>query len=368
MPPVLRSFAFLALPLSVLAAEEVRYNRDIRPILSENCFSCHGPDEKSRKAKLRLDLPADALKEHKTGIPIVPGDLKKSEVWARITSGDEDDVMPPPKSHLKLSADDKAKVKAWLEQGAQYEDHWAFLPPRRPALPADLRGSPIDGFVDQGLRRSGLKANGEAERATLLRRVSLDLTGLAPSAEELDAFLKDASPGAYEKQVDRLLASPHFGERMALDWLDAARYADTNGFSIDGGRHLWLWRDWVIQAFNDNKPYDRFLVEQLAVFAQLEGAELAAFDQPVQRSSQQFDPILLRPVDELELTVRSANCLKAENIYYIGDLIQRTENELLKTPNLGRKSLNEIKEVLASRGLTLGMKLESWPPAGLERR
>ena len=192
MLSALRPLAFLALPLSVLAAEEVRYNRDIRPILSENCFSCHGPDEKARKAKLRLDLPADALKEHKTGIPIVPGDLKKSEAWARITSGDEDDVMPPPKSHLKLSAEDKAKVKAWLEQGAKYEDHWAFLPPRRPALPADLKGSPIDAFVDQGLHRTGLKANPEAERATLLRRLSLDLTGLAPSAEELETFCRTA--------------------------------------------------------------------------------------------------------------------------------------------------------------------------------
>lgn len=264
MLSALRPLAFLALPLSVLAAEEVRYNRDIRPILSENCFSCHGPDEKARKAKLRLDLFAEATKEYKTGTPIVPGDLKKSEVWTRITSDDEDDVMPPPKSHLKLSAADKAKVKAWLEQGAKYEQHWAFLPPRRPALPADLKGSPIDALVDQGLRASGLKANPEADRATLLRRLSLDLTGLAPSAEELEAFLRDRSAGAYEKQVDRLLASPHFGERMALDWLDAARYADTNGFSIDGGRHLWLWRDWVIQAFNDNKPYDRFLLEQLA--------------------------------------------------------------------------------------------------------
>jgi hypothetical protein len=260
----MRPLALLALPLSVLAAEEVRYNRDIRPILSENCFSCHGPDEKARKAKLRLDVPAEALKEHKTGIPIVPGDLKKSEVWTRVTSDDADDVMPPPKSHLKLTAEDKAKLKAWLEQGAKYEEHWAFLPPRRPTLPADLRGSPIDAFVDQGLRRAGLTANPEADRATLLRRLALDLTGLAPSAEELQAFLADRSADAYEKQVDRLLASPHFGERMALDWLDAARYADTNGFSIDGGRHLWLWRDWVIQAFNDNKPYDRFLVEQLA--------------------------------------------------------------------------------------------------------
>ncbi|NBX34633.1 DUF1549 domain-containing protein [bacterium] len=200
MVPVLRPLALLALPLAVLAADEVRYNRDIRPILSENCFSCHGPDEKARKAKLRLDLPAEALKEHKTGVPIVPGDLKKSEVWTRIMSDDADDVMPPPKSHLKLSAGDKAKVKAWLEQGAKYEEHWAFLPPRRPALPADLRGSPIDAFVDQGLRQAGLTANPEADRATLLRRLALDLTGLAPSAEELEAFLKDRSADAYEKQ------------------------------------------------------------------------------------------------------------------------------------------------------------------------
>ena len=138
MSPVLRSLACLTLPLAALAAEEVKYNRDIRPLLSENCFSCHGPDEKARKAKLRLDLPEEALKEHKTGTPIVPGDLQKSEVWARLVSTDEDEVMPPPKSHLKLSAADKAKVKAWLEQGAKYEEHWAFLPPRRPVLPSDL--------------------------------------------------------------------------------------------------------------------------------------------------------------------------------------------------------------------------------------
>jgi hypothetical protein len=264
MSPVLRSLACLALPLAALAAEEVKYNRDIRPLLSENCFSCHGPDEKARKAKLRLDLPEEAMKEHKTGTPIVPGDLKKSEVWTRITSEDADDVMPPPKSHLKLSAADKAKVKAWLEQGAKYEEHWAFLPPRRPVLPADLGVSPIDHFVALGLKQAGLTANPATDRRTLLRRLALDLTGLAPSAAEVDAFVADRSADAYEKQVDRLLASPRFGERMALDWLDAARYSDTNGFSIDGGRSMWLWRDWVIQAFNDNLPYDRFLVEQLA--------------------------------------------------------------------------------------------------------
>jgi hypothetical protein len=264
MSPALRPLAFLALSLSAQAADEVQFNRDIRPILSENCFSCHGPDEKARKAKLRLDLPEEALKEHKGGVPIAPGDLKKSEAWARILSTDEDEVMPPPKSHLKLTEADKAKVKAWIEQGAKYQDHWAFLPPRRPALPKDLKGSPIDHFVAQGLQASGLKANPEADRPTLLRRLSLDLTGLAPSAAEVDAFVADRSADAYEKQVDRLLASPRFGERMALDWLDAARYSDTNGFSIDGGRQMWLWRDWVIQAFNDNLPYDRFLLEQLA--------------------------------------------------------------------------------------------------------
>jgi hypothetical protein len=244
------------------ADPQLAFNRDIRPILSENCFSCHGFDEKSRKAKLRLDLPEEATREHKGGTPIVPGDLAKSEVWQRIISDDPDDVMPPPKSHLKLSAQDKATLKAWIQQGAKYESHWAFAVPKETAPPAP--GHPIDAFVASTLQKKGLEPTAGADRATLIRRVSLDLTGLPPSAEEVQAFVADRDPQAYAKLVARLLASPHFGERMALEWLDSARYADTNGFSIDGGRNMWLWRDWVIQSFNDNLPYDQFVLQQLA--------------------------------------------------------------------------------------------------------
>lgn len=274
-----RALLGLALTLAgALAAEELQFNRDIRPILSENCFSCHGFDEKSRKAKLRLDSAADATRERKGVTPIVPGDLKKSAVWERIISDDPDEVMPPPKSHLSLSPLEKRKIRTWIEQGAKYEDHWAFVAPRRPALPADLRVSPVDWLVRKKLTEEGMTPSPEADRGMLIRRVSLDLTGLPPSAEEAAAFAADTRPDAYERLVDRLLASPHFGERLALDWLDAARYADTNGYSIDGGRHLWLWRDWVIQAFNDNKPYDRFLTEQLAgdLLPQGSDAELIA--------------------------------------------------------------------------------------------
>ena len=253
----------VAAPWLSAATAPIDYNRDIRPILSENCFSCHGFDEKARKAKLRLDVVESAYADREGVIAIKPGDLKTSEAWLRINSDDEDDVMPPPKAHLTLTPTDKAKIKTWIEQGAKYAGHWSFIPPQRPPIPPGT-ANPIDALVHQRLHEEGLKPSAQADRATLLRRVSLDLTGLPPTVQEVEAFVKDADPQAYEKLVDRLLASPHFGERLALDWLDAARYADTNGFSIDGGRHMWLWRDWVIQAFNDNKPYDRFLVEQIA--------------------------------------------------------------------------------------------------------
>ncbi|MEN9537601.1 MAG: hypothetical protein RLZZ178_1598 [Verrucomicrobiota bacterium] len=245
-------------------AEKIQFNRDIRPILSENCFSCHGSDEKARKAKLRLDLSEEAKREHKNGTPVVPGDLTKSVIWERILSTDEDEVMPPPKSHLALTATDKSKIKAWIEQGAEYEEHWAFVAPKRTALPVGNKLPAVDYWVSRQLAEAGLRPSPEADRHTLIRRVTLDLTGLPPSAAEVEAFVQDRQPDAYGRLVDRLLASPHFGERMGLDWLDAARYSDTNGYSIDGGRHLWLWRDWVIQTFNDNKPYDRFLAEQIA--------------------------------------------------------------------------------------------------------
>ena len=263
MTLVRRLLPLCLLPLAMQAADpQLAFNRDIRPILSENCFSCHGFDEKARKAKLRLDLPEEATREHKGGTPIVPGDLAKSEVWQRIISEDPDEVMPQPKSHLKLSTQDKATIKAWILQGAKYESHWAFAVPKESPVPAT--GHPIDTFVSATLKRKGLEPTAGADRATLIRRVSLDLTGLPPSAEEVQTFVADRDPQAYAKLVTRLLASPHFGERMALEWLDSARYADTNGFSIDGGRNMWIWRDWVIQSFNDNLPYDQFILQQLA--------------------------------------------------------------------------------------------------------
>lgn len=259
----LLALSLLVLPLPLHAAGTIDYNRDIRPILSENCFSCHGFDEKSRKAKLRMDVQEVAYAENDGVIPLVPGDLNKSEAWLRIISDDEDELMPPPKSHLKLTGVEKEKIKAWIEQGAKYAGHWSFIPPQRPPVPQSA-GNAIDALVHQRLEEEGLKPSREADRSMLIRRVTLDLTGLPPGAAEVEAFVNDKNPKAYEALVERLLKSPHLGERLALEWLDAARYADSNGFSIDGGRHMWLWRDWVIQAFNDNKPYDRFLIEQLA--------------------------------------------------------------------------------------------------------
>lgn len=247
-----------------LGAAEVEYNRDIRPILSENCFQCHGFDEKSRQAELRLDVEESAYAERDELAAITPGDPANSLLWRRIMSDDADEVMPPASSHLELTDAEKSKLRAWIEQGAKYAKHWSFIPPERPKLPAG-GGSPIDVLVRKRLAEEGINdLSLSADPDVLVRRVTLDLTGLPPSAAEVQAFVDDADPNKYEALVDRLLKSPHFGERLALDWLDAARYADTNGFSIDGGRHNWLWRDWVIEAFNENKPYDRFLVEQLA--------------------------------------------------------------------------------------------------------
>ena len=241
----------------------VVYGRDIRPILAENCFPCHGFDERARKAELRLDRSDTAYAARDGVAPIVPGDLAASEVWRRIHAMDPDDVMPPPASHRTLTDAQKRLLGAWIEQGAVYTEHWAFRAPVRPQVPA-AAGQPIDAFVRARLAEEGLAPAPPADRATLLRRVSLDLTGLPPTAEQVAAFVADRDPQAYEQALDRLFASPHFGERLAIEWLDAARFADTNGFSIDGGRHAWLWRDWVIAAFNQNLPYDRFLVEQLA--------------------------------------------------------------------------------------------------------
>lgn len=248
---------------------EILFNRDIRPIFSETCFHCHGPDEASREEDLRFDDPASAFAERDGGYyALVPGDPEASEAWWRINEEWEEDRMPPPDSNMVLTEQQKATIKLWIEQGAKYETHWAFEVPQKPTPPeatfADWSDSPIDRFIGARLAEEGLTPNREADRRTLIRRLSFDLTGLPPSIEEIDAFLNDASPAAYERLVDRLLASPHYGERMALNWLDQARYADTNGYSRDGGRTMWLWRDWVIQAYNDDKPFSEFLREQLA--------------------------------------------------------------------------------------------------------
>ncbi|MFM1823775.1 MAG: hypothetical protein RI967_2041 [Planctomycetota bacterium] len=252
------------------ATADIDFNRDIRPILAANCFACHGFDAGARKAGLRLDTFEGATADLGEGVvAIAPGDLERSELWARITASDADDLMPPPESHRTLGEREIATIRAWIEAGAPYAKHWAFLAPegRAPAGVAagDTSGA-IDAFIGARLAAEGLAFAPAADRATLARRVTLDLTGLPPSADEVAAFVADprGDDEASAALVDRLLASPHYGERMALPWLDAARYADTNGFSIDGGRHAWLWRDWVIHSFNANKPYDRFLVEQLA--------------------------------------------------------------------------------------------------------
>ena len=249
-------------------AEKVEFNRDIRPILSDRCFACHGPDGAKRAAELRLDQRADAIAERDGSPVIVPFRSDRSEFVHRIESDDQAERMPPPSSGAKLTDAQVALLKRWIDEGAEYQPHWAFIEPR-PVLPpqttqSDRSRSPIDDFVFQRLDREGLKGALEADKSTLIRRVSFDLIGLPPTPAETDAFVADSSPDAYEKLVDRLLASPRYGERMATNWLDAARFADTNGYQTDGPRFMWRWRDWVIDAFNDNQPFDQFTVDQLA--------------------------------------------------------------------------------------------------------
>ena len=246
----------------------VEFNRDIRPIFSDTCFKCHGPDSSKRKGKLRLDTREGAFSKHEDVIPFVPGDLAKSEAWRRITATNTDDLMPPADSGLKLTDRQIKLFGLWIKQGAPFSEHWAFIPPVAPPLPKVHRSSwpknQIDYFILARLEEEGLKPSKEADKLTLIRRVTLDLTGLPPTLAEVDAFVRDKSPNAYEKVVDRLLHSPHYGERMALEWLDAARFADTHGYHIDSGRDMTRWRQWVIDAFNDNKPFDKFTIEQLA--------------------------------------------------------------------------------------------------------
>jgi hypothetical protein len=246
----------------------VEFNRDIRPIFSDICYKCHGPDKAKRKADLRLDVEANAKAKHDDGFPIMPGSAEDSELIRRITTKDADERMPPEDEGRQLTKRQIALLTRWIEQGAKWEAHWSFIAPRRPELPrvqdAAWPRNPIDHFILARLEREGLTPSPEADRATLIRRVSLDLTGLPPTLAEVDAFLADTSPQAYERVVDRLLASPRYGERMASRWLDAARYADTSGYQSDGERSMWRWRDWVIDAYNRNLPFDQFTIEQLA--------------------------------------------------------------------------------------------------------
>ena len=246
------------------------YNQHVKPILSDKCFACHGPDKAKQKAGLRLDLAEAAyapLPESPGKVAIKPKNLKKSELFHRIFSTDPTYVMPTPKSHLALSAHEKAVLVKWIEDGAVYQPHWAFVKPQKKALPSvsnSLITNPIDQFVFARLEKEGLQPSKEAPKAILLRRASLDLTGLPPTLEEIESFLNDKSPDAYEKQVDRLLNSPHYGEKMATDWLDLARFADSHGYTVDRLRDMSPYRDWVIRAFNDNMPYRTFIHQQLA--------------------------------------------------------------------------------------------------------
>ena len=249
--------AFLSLALPALAAEPVSFSRDVLPILSDNCFGCHGQDESHRKAKLRLDVREAALAKE----AFVPGKPDVSALIERIVTTDEDELMPPPKSHkARLTKAQVDLLRRWIAEGAVWGKHWAFEAPVKSAA----KGHPVDAFVGQKLAAEGLTRSKPAPKHTLLRRLSFDLTGLPPTEAETAAFLADGSPAAYEQAVDRLLASPHYGERMAMWWLDAARYADTDGFQSDATRTNWPWRDWVVEAFNRNTPYDQFTLEQFA--------------------------------------------------------------------------------------------------------
>ncbi|MEO6786497.1 MAG: DUF1549 domain-containing protein, partial [Chthoniobacteraceae bacterium] len=247
----------------------IDFGRDIQPILSENCYHCHGPDAKARKAELRLDQKEGAMRTKDDVTVVKPGDSKGSELISRIFTTDEDDLMPPPKSNRSLTTAQKELLRRWVDEGAKWGEHWAFVAPRRPEVPTVglAKGTvrnPIDAFILERLGAESLAQAPEASREKLLRRVTLDLTGLPPTPEELDAFLADKSPDAYERAVDRLLASPRYGERMVWEWLEAARYADTNGYQGDPTRAMWYWRDWAIDAFNRNMPFDQFTIEQIA--------------------------------------------------------------------------------------------------------
>lgn len=269
-----RRYSYLACCASVLllsqpswGADTVLFNRDIRPLLSANCYQCHGPDEEHREADLRFDQ-SDA--DFASNSIIVPGDAEASELIRRLNSDDPDEVMPPPDTKRVLTSEEKATFERWVQQGAEFEGHWAFLVPKKPTPPrrpsefkAPVRNE-IDAFVQARLRTQGLTPSREADRRTLIRRATIDLWGLPPTVEQIREFVEDPRPDAYEHLIDRLLSSPRYGERMTLAWMDAARYGDSSVFHADGPRDMWPWRDWVLRAYNANMPFDQFTVDQLA--------------------------------------------------------------------------------------------------------
>jgi mono/diheme cytochrome c family protein len=277
MPPLSRFLVLILAPalfcLNLLSRGDgpakpptkLDFNRDIRPLLAENCFACHGPDAKKRKGDLRLDVKDPT---HQTGKILVPGKVGESELIHRLLTSDAGKLMPPAKSGKKLTPAQIALVKRWVEEGATYAEHWAFVAPKRPALPETKRPAwarnGIDRFILSRLEREGMAPSAEADRVTLIRRVTLDLTGLPPTTAEIDAFIADRAPDAYERVVDRLLRSPRYAEQMGRHWLDLARFGDTHGLHLDNYREMWPYRDWVLRAFAENKPFDAFLTEQLA--------------------------------------------------------------------------------------------------------
>jgi hypothetical protein len=234
------------------------FNRDIRPILSDNCFYCHGPDASHRQADLRLDIRDDAV----AAGAIVPGKPAESTIVSRIQSAEASELMPPPESHKKLDAKQKALLTQWIAEGAEYQKHWAYEKPVKAEVPAGAHG--VDHLVQKRLAEVGLAPSPEADRRTLIRRLSFDLLGLPPAPDEVTAFEQDTSSDAYARLVERLLASPHYGERMATGWLDVVRFADTIGYHSDTPRNVWPYRDWVIKSFNDNQPFDQFTIHQVA--------------------------------------------------------------------------------------------------------
>ena len=260
--------AVVPLFTTALAEDHFDFGRDVRPILADHCLQCHGPDEQQRKADLRLDVPG-SIYEDRGGYRVVDrADPQRSELLLRIQSDNDDRRMPPHDAPSQPTTDEIDILERWIEQGAEWTEHWSFVPPQRVDLPpvveTDWRRNGIDTFVLARLDREGLAPSAEADRYTLMRRASLALTGFPPTPAEADAFLADTAPDAYERVVDRLLASPRYGEHMAWGWLDAARYADSAGYQADWERTMWPWRDWVVQALNDNMPFDQFTVEQLA--------------------------------------------------------------------------------------------------------